>query len=281
MTDVLISFAGRAVSIRCDDGAARQFIDSLFHDLAGDETACPDTTLTLGPDLETGGYQLAGEGTILGGGPLGVGLAALLFDAVIAGLLERNAEGLALHAGAVASHDKVVLLPGVSGAGKSTITAWLVAQGCSYLTDELVFFGDDLPARMLAFTRPLCIKPGAAQVVRPLIRTDVPAALADEQGLIVPHRAVNPAFAPVAALPALILFPAYHPETPITVERISTARTIALLMGCNVNGRNLVNHGFSRVTRLASSAPAHRVVYSRFEDLAAVLPQLLAGSETA
>ena len=65
------------------------------------------------------------------------------------------------------------------------------------------------------------------------------------------------------------------------MERISNARTIVLLMGCNVNGRNLVNHGFSRVTRLASCAPAHRVVYSRFEDLAAVLPQLLAGSERA
>lgn len=281
MTEYILSFAGRAVSIRCGDRAARQFIDFLFHDLNGDGTACPETTLTLRPDREAKGYQLEGNGAILGSGTLGVGLAALLFDAVIAGLLERNAEGLALHAGAVASGGKVILLPGVSGAGKSTLTTWLVAQGCSYLTDELVFFADALPEQMLAFTRPLCIKPGAAPVVRPLIPTDAPAALEDAQGLIVPHRAVNPEFAPVASRPALILFPAYQPGTPITVERISTARAIALLMGCNVNGRNLAGHGFARVTRLASSAPACRVAYSRFEDLAAVLPKLLAGSEAA
>ncbi len=279
MTDVLVSFAGRAVSIRCGDRAALQFINFLFQDLSGDGTACPETSLTLRPSPEAGGYLLEGDGTVFGGGPLGVGLAALLFDAVITGLIERNAEGLALHAGAVASYGKVVLLPGVSGAGKSTLTAWLVAQGYSYLTDELVFFADDLPARMLAFTRPLCIKSGAAPVVRPLIRTEVPAVLEDDQGLIVPHRAVNPEFAPIASLPALILFPAYQPGLPITVERVSTAKTIALLMGCNVNGRNLLNHGFARVTRLARSAPAHRVLYSRFEELATALPELLAGLE--
>lgn len=278
MTDSTISFAGRTVSICCGDRAAQQFIDFLFHDVYGDGTAPPETILTLRPDREAGGYLLEGDGTILGGGPLGVGLAALLFDAVIAGLLERNAEGLALHAGAVARSGKVILLPGQSGAGKSTLTAWLVAQGYSYLTDELVFLGDDLPAGMLAFTRPLCIKPGAAPVVRPLISSDALAALADDQGLMVPHRAVNPEFAPVASLPALILFPAFRAGTPITVERISTAKAIALLMGCNVNGRNLVGHGFALVARLARSAPALRVVYSRFEDLAALLPQLLAGS---
>lgn len=283
MNAYTVSFAGRTVAIRCGNSAALQFIDFLFHDLTeeGVEAVAPETTLTLGPNHDGGEYRLEGNGMLLGAGLLGVGLAAVLFDAVIAGLLERNAEGLALHAGAVASGGRVILLPGQSGAGKSTLTTWLVAQGCAYLTDELVYFDDALPTRMQSFTRPLCIKPNAASVVKPLIRTDLPPALADAQGLIVPHQALNPAITPVDALPALILFPAYEPGIEIAVERVSTAKTIALLMGCNVNGRNLVGHGFARVTRLAVATPAHRIAYSRFDDLAAILPQLLAESGAA
>jgi hypothetical protein len=43
-----------------------------------------------------------------------------------------------MHAGAVERGGRVMVIPGVSGNGKSTLTAALVAAGFSYLTDELV-----------------------------------------------------------------------------------------------------------------------------------------------
>lgn len=45
---------------------------------------------------------------------------------------------LLVHAGAVASHGGAVLFPGVSGAGKSTMTAACLLRGFEYLSDEAV-----------------------------------------------------------------------------------------------------------------------------------------------
>ena len=43
------------------------------------------------------------------------------------------------HAAALTWQSRGILLPAFTGAGKSTLTAWLLGQGFSYLTDELAF----------------------------------------------------------------------------------------------------------------------------------------------
>lgn len=271
-----LSYAGQTVSIHCDDEACLRFLAFLFHDLP---TICqqqePVIALERARDQRAETYLVKKNGELVGGNRLGVGLAALVFDTVITVLLENNAGGLALHAGAVAHGDQVILLPGQSGAGKSTFTAWMVASGSAYLTDELVFFSSDHSGRMLPFTRPLCIKPGAVPVARKMIRDAGLAPMEDNEGMIIPHRAINPWFTPILAAPSLIVFPTYQQGSPSTVESVSTAKCIAMLMGCNVNGRNLAGHGFAEATRLAKSTQAFRVRYSYFDDLSTVLNPLL------
>ncbi|MDY0042758.1 MAG: hypothetical protein RBS57_20800 [Desulforhabdus sp.] len=261
--------------MHCDDTAALRFLSFLFHDVSSNcQQSVPVTVLELMKTGQAATYLLKENGEVRGSGCLGVGLAALLFDVVITALLKNNAGGLALHAGAVAHGGETILLPGQSGAGKSTLTAWMVAHGFSYLTDELVFFPSDPPGCMLPFTRPLCIKPGAVPVIKQWIQDTNLATLADDQGLIMPHRAVNAQFIPHNTAPALILFPAFRNGSTCRLDRLSPAKTIALLMGCNVNGRNLAGHGFSEATRLAKSAPAYRVVYGCCDDLTSVLSPL-------
>ena len=271
----LLSFAGRSVAISWDDEAAGGFLDLLFADLSTAAEAEPAGALRL-LRAEGDSYRLGDGDTLLHSGLLDVTMAAQLFDAVIFRLLAGQDGGLALHAGAVVRDGRVLLLPGQSGSGKSTLTAWLTSRGCSYLTDELVL----LPARgelqTLACTRPLCIKHGAAPIVKGLLPPGQEAALEDDQGLILPHRHLNPVFAPTTRPPGLLLFPVYRPGAPLEGERLSGARASALLMTCNVNGRNLDGHGFPLVARIARTVPAIRLVYSSFHGLGELLDQLLA-----
>ncbi len=271
----LLSFAGRSVAISRDDEAAGGFLDLLFADLSTAAEAKPAGALQL-LRAEGDSYRLGDGDTLLHSGLLDVTMAAQLFDAVIFRLLAGQDGGLALHAGAVVRDGRVLLLPGQSGSGKSTLTAWLTSRGCSYLTDELVL----LPARgelqTLACTRPLCIKHGAAPIVKGLLPPGQEAALEDDQGLILPHRHLNPVFTPTTRPPGLILFPVYRPGAPLAGERLSGARASALLMTCNVNGRNLDGHGFPLVARIARTVPAVRLVYSSFHGLGELLDQLLA-----
>ena len=271
----LLSFAGRSVAISRDDEAAGGFLDLLFADLSTAAEAEPAGALRL-LRAEGDSYRLGDGDTLLHSGLLDVTMAAQLFDAVIFRLLAGQDGGLALHAGAVVRDGRVLLLPGQSGSGKSTLTAWLSSRGCSHLTDELVL----LPARgelqTLACTRPLCIKHGAAPIVKGLLPPGQEAALEDDQGLILPHRHLNPVFTPTTRPPGLILFPVYRPGAPLAGERLSGARASALLMTCNVNGRNLDGHGFPLVARIARTVPAIRLVYSSFHGLGELLDQLLA-----
>jgi hypothetical protein len=52
--------------------------------------------------------------------------------------ISQTRESILLHAGAVELEGRVVVIAGVSGQGKSTLTAALVRSGFSYVTDELV-----------------------------------------------------------------------------------------------------------------------------------------------
>ena len=52
--------------------------------------------------------------------------------------ISHTRESILLHAGAVEIDGRVIVIAGVSGQGKSTLTAALVRSGFSYVTDELV-----------------------------------------------------------------------------------------------------------------------------------------------
>ena len=270
----LLSFAGRSVAISRDDEAAGGFLDLLFADLSTAAEAEPAGALRL-LRAEGDSYRLGDGDTLLHSGPLDVTMAAQLFDAVIFRLLAGQDGGLALHAGAVVRDGRVLLLPGQSGSGKSTLTAWLTSRGCGYLTDELVLVPAEGELQTLACTRPLCLKHGAAPIARDLLPPGQSVALEDDQGLILPHRTLNPAFSPTTQAPALILFPTYRPGAPLEGEPLSGARASALLMTCNVNGRNLVGHGFPLVARIARTVPAVRLVYGSFQGLDELLDRWL------
>jgi hypothetical protein len=287
-----VHFAGLFVLIRCDNRNALEFLDFLFGDLHestsslsfGTSLDAVDTAATLTISCTEGGgekYTLTSSSGTLFTGSLNVQCAAVLFDQVIFHLLDQRKNGIALHSGAVVFQGKTILLPGQSGSGKSTVSAWLTSEHCScrcsYLTDELVFLPENDSDSLVPFPRPLCIKAGAAAAVRAIIpENSEEQILADKQGAVVPHRLLNPDFPFLVPPVSLILFPTYQAGSSLRIEKISAARTSALLMTCNVNARNLADHGFRQLVQLARSIPAYQIVYSSFAEFNELLPDLFA-----
>jgi hypothetical protein len=87
-------------------------------------------------------------------------LVPLIKTSMIELALERSGDFGAVHAAGVGRAGQCVLLPAVSGTGKSTLTAALVAAGLDLLGDDtIVLDADNLAARPVPFA--ICVKEGA------------------------------------------------------------------------------------------------------------------------
>lgn len=69
-----------------------------------------------------------------------------------------------IHAGTVRTPDgRVIVLTGPPSAGKSTLTAALVAAGCDYLGDESI--GVDLDGKVHGYPKPLTLRPDTRRIL--------------------------------------------------------------------------------------------------------------------
>lgn len=275
MLEYRVTFAGLSVVIWYSNVEVLDFLKFLFNDIHSPIAGDSEATLKITQEGNSDRYTLTNDKEVLFRGHLGVQFAAILFDSVIFNLLNKNSRGVAFHAGAVAFKEKVILLPGQSGSGKSTVSAWLTVHGFSYLTDELVFMPDEEPDMMKPFTRPVCIKSGSVAEIKKSIQGDKRLGiLEDREGIIVAHQLLNPDFSLINSSPSLILFPVYQFSAPLRIQRITGAQTSTLLMECDVNARNLADHGFKQIVRIARSIPAYRVTYGSFERFGDALAEL-------
>lgn len=199
-------------------------------------------------------------------------LAAYLLGDVGRRLAEHSRGGALFHAAALVQEGAGLLLPGGIGAGKTTLAAWLVTRGLGYLTDELAFVptGAD---ELRTFPRPLNLKAGAREPLRPYF--DV-AAHRDEllhtpEADLIPASLLGASEVAAAAPLRCVVFPRYRPGAEVALTRLSPARAGLALMRCLVNARNLPDHGFAEVARLARWVPAYALAYGNFSQLEAHL----------
>lgn len=274
-----VAFAGSTVKINYDTPDAGDHLALLFTDVSvGQKGEHLQAQLALLFDKDREEHLLQDGNTLLHRGQLGVQFAAHLYDTVIFHLLNRVETGIALHAGGLTCKSKTILLPGQSGAGKSTLTAWLTSRLCSYLTDELIFVSMGAPEKVDYFRRPLCLKAGSSHFIEDFLSPEgKEEILADHHGAVIPHRLLNPVVELSPPPPSLIVLPEYKPEAEPELQPISTARLTTLLMGCHVNARNLVDHGFKELIDIAGSTPAYRLSYDRLEAAEDLLERLLHG----
>lgn len=277
MGDYLLTFAGSFVSLCSGSREAEEFAAFLFNDIRSQPPDTDPDCISIEIDKVGSGEHAVRIGSnILYRGTLGVKCAALLFDQVIYHLLNHADSGIALHAGAIADKNRLILLPGQSGSGKSSLTGWLSTRGYSYLTDELVFIPEQASGRIQFFTRPVCLKPEVMPEIRKHIPKDrLDKMLTDKDGAIIPHRSLNPRYSHIESPPQLILLPVYREAHILQVENVSGAQASMALMTCHANARNLKNHGFDQIIRMVCSLPVYRLTYGSFASLGDTLNGLL------
>ncbi len=196
-------------------------------------------------------------------------LAYILMNEVIYYCINTNSTQHALHAGAVFNDDQCIILPGKSGNGKSTLTAWLTANGYRYLTDELIFLSNT--GMVSPLTRPVNLKVDASYISWMLREDDAEGQIiTDEKGSMISHRLLNPQFSLQQPQVSHILFPEYREGAGLSLEKVSPAKSSLYLIPSHVNARNLPGHGIAELSSIIRKCSSYKLVYGGFDDLETV-----------
>jgi Glycosyl transferase family 2 len=210
-------------------------------------------------------FSVAADGTAPVAGLARVDLPTFVMEAVVHGLVNDLTTAVALHAGAVAHNGKAALIAGPTGAGKSSLVAWLIGNGFDYLSDEIaLLLAADTTT--LGLPRAIVLKPGSAEEVLALPSYQCAKVVPAGEHVMVRPKLVEP----VEARPhpcRLIVFPHYEAGSGLRVVSMSPAQTALRLVGTNLNARNLVDGGFRALTGFARQVPAVTLHYGGFEQL--------------
>lgn len=192
-------------------------------------------------------------------------LAYILMNEAIYYSIDKNDLQHAIHAGAVWKDGQCIVLPGSSGRGKSTLTAWLVKHGYQYLTDELVFLSDD--GKVTPLTRPINLKVTSTHSSWLLDEQFQDQVISDKNGSMIPHRVLNSNFMALKPCLTHVLFPEFQEGVEMVCEKVSPARSSLYLMQSHVNARNLSGLGIPALSNIVRSCSSHKLTYGSFQDL--------------
>jgi hypothetical protein len=273
-----LRYGGSAVTVEYEAGRPAEIVEFLFGSLAPahGETRPPLTGYRVLAGKEPGTLALQmNRNTVYEGTDEGR-LAELLMSGVCHDLADRSRGGLLIHAGAMAWRGKAVLLAGAVGAGKTTMALWLANRGLVYLTDEMVFAGYG-SLTLKPFVRPLNLKSPSRKPLKDAFDFEAHAGdlMATPAGDLIPPAVLGTTGERDDLPPALFLFPRYVPGGDASLERLTGAQAGLELMQCLVNARNLPDHGFKAAVRLGASAPACRLSYGSFDQIAHRIDELL------
>ena len=272
-----ISFDGHKVTVEFRHPEASDLLAFLFADLSEETDHKSNATFLIEKEEDSAhdNWKLSRDGDPLFSGECIAGLGVMLMGDVLFHLICDNRKGLAIHAGLVSDDNGSILIPGVSGSGKTSVTTWLVTHGMRYHTDELVTI-DLATGAAKAFTRPLNVKTCGVSAIQSIIDLDAvrEQLRISREVTMIPHRLVNPDFK--ADFPGIsrIIFPGYIGDSDPGLVRLTGAEAGLELMRSNVIARNLPAHGFNEVTRLVRNIPAYRVHYRHYDDLPELIEKI-------
>lgn len=272
----LVCFAGSSVAVEYSGDRPARLVDFLYRHAPTDDRTPPHTRYRLLAGDESDQLVLYRDDTLICARAPEAAVAQLLLGDSSYHLACHSQGGLLFHAGTLALNGKGLLLPGEIAAGKTTLTAWLALKGLDYLTDELAFIphGAD---NIQAFTRPLNLKRPSRTVLQDHFHFEGHAdrILSTAHGDLVPPVLLNPTNTLSQPPVSLIVFPRYQPGSDFIMRPLSGAQAGLALMECLVNARNLPEHGFPEIARLAKTAPAYKMIYAHFDQVEEQIETLL------
>ncbi|MFT5137955.1 MAG: hypothetical protein ACI9XU_001801 [Arenicella sp.] len=193
-----------------------------------------------------------------------------LTDRIVFHVADKVSDKHCLHAAAVSFNNNALVIPANSGAGKSSITTWLVANGFDYITDELILMDDNFCIDGIA--RPIQIKSHGIAAIEHLLVKKQP----DEGEAYYPGKLANAV--PITSLGGqiskavdhhmrLMIFPHYKKDAEFEFEKLSSAEAGMRLMANFVNARNLEGHGFRAMMKMIRQTQCYSLDYGGFNRL--------------
>jgi len=189
-----------------------------------------------------------------------------LTDRIVFHVADKSQGVHCLHAAAVAHQGNAMVIPANSGAGKSTFTTWLAANGFDYLSDELIMVGDD--SSLSAIARPIQIKSNGLAPVLPLLKNTNDIALGVFANAV-PVSSLGSRYVTTPQRLSVFVFPQYQAGTDFKLNKLASAEAGMRLMANHVNARNLEGHGFRAMMNLIRNTPCYSLDYGGFDTLPA------------
>jgi hypothetical protein len=196
---------------------------------------------------------------------------SLLVRHVNATGLNAARDCVVVHAGAVARHGRAILLPGRSGAGKTTLVAALLRAGFQYLSDEAAVLRPD--GRIWPYAKPLSISRGAQPLFAEL-RPEHPAlpGLGEGGDWQVPaHRIGGADVWAGPATPAAVVAFAYEPGLPARLAPLSRARALIAMMESGIFPGPSGRSALERLRALTADCATWTLTHADAHEAAAVL----------
>ena len=274
--EIRVCYAGSAVAIGYGDAPSARIVEFLFRDAPSGGHVPPHVSFHLSSAGPGDRFMLRQKqaGSVVNTGGSAAVVAEILLGETCHALADRSQGGVLFHAAALAWGGQGLLLPGTIAAGKTTLALWLARRGFQYLTDEMAFVPCGA-GHFQPFTRPLNLKHPSREVLRDSFDFERHAAhILSAPGYdLVSPRALDPHPPPAQARLSRIVFPRYRPGD-FSFEPLTPAQAGLALMECLTNARNLPDHGFPEVARLAQAVPTYRMTYGSFAQIAETLEGL-------
>jgi len=171
---------------------------------------------------------------------------------------------LVMHAGLLALDDRALMMPGIPGAGKSTLSASLcLLEGWRLLSDELAIL-DPKSGQMLPHPRPISLKNASIDIVTGFPQARIGTVYHDTRKGTISHAACPPdsvAASSTGARVRWVVFPRFELDSASSCEELSRAEAFALISEQSFNRERMGEVGFDALCSMLTDARCFQIVY--------------------
>ena len=265
----VIQYAGNAIVLEYDSPAAEELLERIIYPFPSPTKAKISATIRVEvTDSSKPSYSIFLGETRIYKSQNKVDFSEMLLSKICYHLAFNSRDGMLFHAAGLGYDSYGILVPGGIGFGKSTFTAWMVANGCDYLSDEFVYFPWE-SEQMQSFNRPLHLKKASRSVLDLFIdyNADEKLIQCGTHSDLVNPKHIKPDNHYQQPQVRLILFPHYKVDSEFQWKELSPAETGLELMQFLINARNLPEYGFKEIVHIAQKSKAVKFQYSTFEQI--------------
>ncbi len=197
--------------------------------------------------------------------PMAEAHAQLMFEMGLNwAVASRTLRYLIFHAAVVEKNGRAVIIPGMSGQGKSTLCAGLIHSGWRYFSDEFAMIDfDDLS--LIPYPRPLSLKNQSISVIRDHFpEAEISNSLTDTpKGTVAYIRPAREMMSRVGerAQPAAIIFPNYQPDSEAEAYPLKLAEAFLVMTMSSVNYDRFGETSFDALSKLIDQCGVYNIHY--------------------